>query len=750
MGFIVGRAYPIIQSMAKKGDKKAQALIDRLDSMTQDEVDSEVSAIMGGSKGGSKKSEGSKDGKPQLKGKEQKTLTPKGGKEKATLEKTVVPIMPRGGLSKEQQAELDSENTPKSFTDIATAEGSTEDEASLKKLQDVTMNKGLIKNNTADEAGKKAGKKFRGMAEVLKDSEAQFPETEYGEIWEDKDAATIFNNGGMTVKKGFMVNPGEGFQVSYDKKSEIVLKGANQQNVQKAMDMLNESGLENFGVWVDKEGDRVVIDPSSVWVKDKMEAAQIGQLADQDSIVDWGDSAAIGEMKFIDREGMKNASETTEEGVQDNSMKSKFEKLQKDIKFDRSVITFEDMEKVANELGIKGDSTRAELQNMRDGIVEAWAESPNRRENEDGRAAMSAITTTIDYMMNRTNKEMGEPFAAMKTDKEFGPTVSEGEKANRQTMGKMGIDNPEEVAGGVSESEEPKKSKGKLYQRITSQLDGDFGPEHFYDLEDDTIGITPNPGDAKYDATLYKTREGQFALAMFMDGDELNTESLDYFDTPEEAAEYALDTDNYEELKTANLEMEDLQDIDDGENAEIPPEVPAAPTAESNLPSQFKDGNDAAKFGVFMSVKDAIDDDLDLDENEIKQIANEYGVSTKEVSQIIRGYQKRKQGGTQIDTAGVNPAPAGAFGDIEPETQQLAGIGNAEGFKKQMSARKQTVGDTMRRVLVKNFLQAEKDGETEELESLRKFAQTQGFDLDDEIEFRLDVDYPDLKKKFKK
>jgi hypothetical protein len=52
--------------------------------------------------------------------------------------------------------------------------------------------------------------------------------------------------------------------------------------------------------------------------------------------------------------------------------------------------------------------------------------------------------------------------------------------------------------------------------------------------------------------------------------------------------------------------------------------------------------------------------------------------------------------------------------------------------------------------LVKNFLQAEKDGETEELESLRKFAQTQGFDLDDEIEFRLDVDYPDLKKKFKK
>jgi hypothetical protein len=361
---------------------------------------------------------------------------------------------------------------------------------------------------------------------------------------------------------------------------------------------------------------------------------------------------------------MKNASETTEEGVQDNSMKSKFEKLQKDIKFDRSVVTFDEMKKVADELGIGQGTTRAELQNMRDGIVEAWAESPNRRENEGGRAAMSAITATIDYMMMRSSKEMGEEFASMKTNKEFGPTVSEGEKANRQTMGKMGIDNPEEVAGGVSESEEPTKAKGKLYQRITSQLDGDFGPEHFYDLEDDTIGITPIPGDAKYDATLYKTREGQFALAMFMDGDELSTESLDYFDTPEEAAEYALDTDNYEELKTANLEMEDLQDIDDGENAEMPPEVP----------------------------------------------------------------QEDETGPTEFERQVRDDAQMGA----------------------QEPARKQNVGDTMRRLLVKNFLQAEKDGETEELESLRQFAQTQGFDLDDEIEFRLDVDYPDLKKKFKK
>jgi hypothetical protein len=123
----------------------------------------------------------------------------------------------------------------------------------------------------------------------------------------------------------------------------------------------------------------------------------------------------------------------------------------------------------------------------------------------------------------------------------------------------------------------------------------------------------------------------------------------------------------------------------------------AAPAAESNVPSQFKDEKDAAKFSVFMSVKDAIDDDLDFDENEIKEIANEYGLTKDEVSQIIRGYQKRKQGGTEIDTAGANVQPAGATGDIEPETQQLAGIGpieklqyrypeNAQGFKDRVSA----------------------------------------------------------------
>jgi hypothetical protein len=91
--------------------------------------------------------------------------------------------------------------------------------------------------------------------------------------------------------------------------------------------------------------------------------------------------------------------------------------------------------------------------------------------------------------------------------------------------------------------------KGELYERVVFHFIGDFGPEHFYDLDNDTIGITPIPGNAKYDATLWTTRNGSYALAMFKDGEELNTDELDYFDTAEEAALYALDTDNYDALE---------------------------------------------------------------------------------------------------------------------------------------------------------------------------------------------------------
>jgi hypothetical protein len=88
MGFIKGRAYPIILAMAKDGNEQAKKLLADVDSMGQDEVEGMISEILGS-----------------------KTKTTE---DKATLEKTVVPIMPRGGLSKEQQAELDQEKN-KSF-----------------------------------------------------------------------------------------------------------------------------------------------------------------------------------------------------------------------------------------------------------------------------------------------------------------------------------------------------------------------------------------------------------------------------------------------------------------------------------------------------------------------------------------------------------------------------------------------------------------------------------------------------------
>jgi hypothetical protein len=55
MGFIKGRAYPIILAMAKDGNEKAKKLLANVDSMAQDEVESMVSEIFGsGSSGESK------------------------------------------------------------------------------------------------------------------------------------------------------------------------------------------------------------------------------------------------------------------------------------------------------------------------------------------------------------------------------------------------------------------------------------------------------------------------------------------------------------------------------------------------------------------------------------------------------------------------------------------------------------------------------------------------------------------------
>lgn len=48
MGFIVGKAYPIIKSMAESGNADAKKLLDGLESMDQDKVDEMVSSLLGG------------------------------------------------------------------------------------------------------------------------------------------------------------------------------------------------------------------------------------------------------------------------------------------------------------------------------------------------------------------------------------------------------------------------------------------------------------------------------------------------------------------------------------------------------------------------------------------------------------------------------------------------------------------------------------------------------------------------------
>jgi hypothetical protein len=48
MGFIVGKAYPIIKSMADGGNQEAKKLLNGLDSMDQGKVDEIVSSLLGG------------------------------------------------------------------------------------------------------------------------------------------------------------------------------------------------------------------------------------------------------------------------------------------------------------------------------------------------------------------------------------------------------------------------------------------------------------------------------------------------------------------------------------------------------------------------------------------------------------------------------------------------------------------------------------------------------------------------------
>jgi hypothetical protein len=83
------------------------------------------------------------------------------------------------------------------------------------------------------------------------------------------------------------------------------------------------------------------------------------------------------------------------------------------------------------------------------------------------------------------------------------------------------------------------------------------------------------------------------------------------------------------------------------------------------------EATDKIKQDVARNIQSNIQSDI---EPNFQEIADEYGITAQEVQDVYNNEIKAGKQGTTIDTAGANVQPAGAFGDIEPETQQLAGI----------------------------------------------------------------------------
>jgi hypothetical protein len=83
------------------------------------------------------------------------------------------------------------------------------------------------------------------------------------------------------------------------------------------------------------------------------------------------------------------------------------------------------------------------------------------------------------------------------------------------------------------------------------------------------------------------------------------------------------------------------------------------------------EATDKIKQDVARNIQSNIQSDI---EPNFQEIADEYGITAQEVQDVYNNEIKAGKQGTTIDTAGANVQPAGAFGDIEPETQQLAGV----------------------------------------------------------------------------
>jgi hypothetical protein len=85
-------------------------------------------------------------------------------------------------------------------------------------------------------------------------------------------------------------------------------------------------------------------------------------------------------------------------------------------------------------------------------------------------------------------------------------------------------------------------------------------------------------------------------------------------------------------------------------------------------------GGSAAGNSVEQVVQGNIQSDIEPD---FQSIADEFGITKEEVIDVYNNQLEQNDAAVEIDTAGANVQPAGAFGDIEPETQQLAQQGRS-------------------------------------------------------------------------
>jgi hypothetical protein len=165
------------------------------------------------------------------------------------------------------------------------------------RLENITI-KNTANQNFAQRKNEPELEDFPGVDAILFKEENQYTGPTKGHFYTRPPQETV-QNGGVTVQLGNVITPEEGYQVAYDKESEKIF---NANEMQRAYNWIKSNGLQNFGIWINKDKkNEIVIDTTSSYVKNEKEALQMAELANQDSILDWAASKAAGELVFIDK-----------------------------------------------------------------------------------------------------------------------------------------------------------------------------------------------------------------------------------------------------------------------------------------------------------------------------------------------------------------------------------------------------------------------------------------------------------------